>query len=107
MMPKSVRHLGVDDTELAAFCQRWRIGELALFGSALRDDWPPDSDVDLLVTFDATAEWSLLDLVQMEQELSVIFARAVDLATRKSVERSKNWIRRQAILTSAEPLYAA
>ena len=91
--------------ELAAFCQRWQVTELALFGSALREDFGPDSDVDLLVTFAPGAGHSLFDLAAMEEELEEMLGRKVDLVSRRGVERSQNWIRRKAILGSAEPIY--
>ena len=71
------------------FCQRWRIRDLALFGSALRDDFHADSDLDLLVTFGDDAAWSLLDHVQMEQELSVLLGREVDLVSRRAWRRAR------------------
>lgn len=81
------------------------IEELRLFGSALREDFGPQSDVDFLVTFAPDAQWSLLDHARMEDELSVLLGRKVDLVSRRAVERSANWIRRKAILESAEPYY--
>ena len=96
----------VDRQKIAEFCGRWQIAELALFGSVLRDDFGPDSDVDVLVSFAPDAEWGLWDHVRMEEELSGILGRKVDLVSRRAVERSENWIRREAILGSAEPLYA-
>jgi predicted nucleotidyltransferase len=90
--------------ELAAFCRRWQITELALFGSALRDDFGPESDIDLLVSFAPNAGHSLLDIVQMEDELEEMLGREVDLVERAAIEKSDNWIRRRAILNSAEPL---
>jgi predicted nucleotidyltransferase len=92
---------------LAAFCRRWKVRELALFGSILRDDFGPDSDVDLLVSFEPSADWSLFDHVKMEQELEALFGREVDLVSRRALERSENWIRRKEILDSAETVYAA
>lgn len=89
--------------EIAAFCRRWRITEFALFGSVLRDDFGPESDVDVLVTFAPDAKWSLLDHIQMEEELKAIVGRDVDVISRRAVEMSSNWIRRQAILETAEP----
>jgi predicted nucleotidyltransferase len=80
---------------------------LALFGSVLRDDFRPDSDVDVLVTFAPEAHHGLFDLVDMEDELSVIFGRRVDLVERPGVERSENYIRRRSILRSAQPVYVA
>lgn len=88
--------------EIEQFCHRWRITELALFGSILRADFRPDSDVDILVTFAADARWSLLDHVRMEEELAKIISRPVDLVTKRSVERSTNWLLRREILGSAQ-----
>ncbi len=62
----------IDRDKTAEFCRRWKITEFALFGSVLRDDFRPDSDVDVLVTFAPDAEWSLFDHLDMEEELSVI-----------------------------------
>jgi hypothetical protein len=93
--------------EIGEFCTRWKIERLELFGSALRADFGPASDIDILVTFAAGSDWSLLDHVRMEDELSGIVGRTVDLVSRRAVARSHNWIRRDAILNSAEPIYAA
>lgn len=92
---------------IAGFCRRWRITELALFGSALRDDFGPESDLDILVSFAPEVDWSLLDHVRMEQELEEILGRRVDLISRRAVERSENRIRRDAILSSARIIHAA
>ncbi len=89
------------------FCRRWKIAEFALFGSVLRDDFSPDSDLDILVTFAPEADWSLLDHVRMEQELEALLGREIDLVSRRAIERSSNWIRRQAILGTAQPFYVA
>jgi predicted nucleotidyltransferase len=98
--------LSIPCTELASFARRWRVIELALFGSALTDSFGPQSDVDILVTFAPGAEWSLLDHVQMQEQLTRLFGRPVDLVTKKAVMRSANWLRRQAILNSAQVIYA-
>lgn len=95
----------INKESVAQFCSRWRIAELALFGSALRDDFRPDSDVDVLVTFAPEAQWSLVDHVAMERELSAILGRKADLVSRRAIERSDNWIRRNRILATAERLY--
>jgi hypothetical protein len=97
----------IPDEALAAFCRRWKIQELALFGSALRDDFRPDSDVDFLVTYAPDADWSLLDVVGIEEELASLIGRSVDLVSREAIERSDNWIRRKHILSSAEVIYVA
>ncbi len=92
---------------LADFCRRWRISELALFGSALRDDFRPESDIDLLATFDPDARWGLLDSVRMSEELEQLLGRKVDLISRRALERSTNSARRDTILASARVIYTA
>lgn len=89
------------------FFRRWKITELALFGSVLRDDFTPQSDVDVLVRFVPDAGHGLFDLVRMQDELSEILGRPVDLVTRNAVEQSRNELRRKLILDSAEVIYAA
>ena len=91
---------------LADFCERWQITELALFGSVLREDFGPDSDVDVLVSFEPRVPHTLLDIVRMQEELSGMLGRKVDLIERTAVEQSRNYIRRKAILQSAETIYA-
>ena len=102
---KSVPRIACSTEQIEAFCQRWRIKELSFFGSILRDDFRPSSDIDVLVTFSPEADWSLFDHLAMEEELSMIFHRRVDLVSRRAIERSTNWIRRREILGSAEPYY--
>lgn len=97
----------LDIPAIEAFCRRWRITELSVFGSAVRGELRPDSDVDVLVSFEPDAPWSLWDLVDMEEELAGIVGRKIDLLTRDGVERSRNWIRRKAILETVEPIYRA
>ena len=92
---------------IGEFCRKWKIGEFSLFGSVLREDFRPDSDVDVLVSFLPNAQWSLLDLVEMERELAEILERHVELVERSAVERSENYIRRRHILASVEPVYVA
>jgi len=101
------REIAIPKERLDAFCRRWRIAELRVFGSALREDFRPDSDLDLLVRFAPDADWSLLDHVAMEEELTEIVGRKVDLVSQRAVERSSNWIRRKAILESAEPYFVS
>ena len=98
--------LEVPDEAIAAFCRKWRITELALFGSVLREDFGPESDVDVLVTFQEPVTWGLFDLGHMEDELAATIGREVDLIDRRAVESSKNWLRRRAILGTAQTVYA-
>jgi uncharacterized protein len=99
--------INLPNEAIAAFCRKWRITRLEVFGSALREDFHPESDIDFLVSFDPESRWSLFNLVTMEMELTEIVGRKVDLVTRDGVERSRNWIRKQAIPDSAELFYAA
>jgi predicted nucleotidyltransferase len=76
----------VNPARIRAFCRQWKIAELSLFGSVLRDDFGPQSDVDVLVTFAPQDIPDFFDLHAMQQELSGIFGgRRVDLVTRKSL----------------------
>lgn len=89
---------------IAGFCRKWKIRELALCGSVLRDDFGPDSDVDVLVDFADDADWSLYDWVDMIAELEALFGRKVDLV---AMEGLRNPFRRQTILSTREIIYAA
>ena len=99
--------LSLPTDAIQQFCHRWKISELALFGSVLRPDFRPDSDVDVLVTFALDADWSLLNHVQMQQELSALFQRPIDLISKRALERSANWLRREAILNTAQVIVSA
>jgi len=91
--------------KIADYCRRWKITEFALFGSALKDDFSPESDIDVLVTFDKDAHWTLFDMVDMREELRNIFGRDVDLVSRRGIESSQNYLRRKAILSSTKVIY--
>ena len=100
-------HTGVPMNALAAFCERWQVGELALFGSVLRDDFGPESDIDILIRFKTERTPGLFGIAEMERELGDLFGRRVDLVTRAAIETSRNYIRRKAILESAQVVYVA
>ncbi len=99
--------LRVPREKIADFCRRWKVAEFSFFGSALREDFGPGSDVDVLVAFSADARWGLVDLDRMEEELSSLFGRRVDLVERRTIEQSDNYIRRKHILASTESIYVA
>ena len=96
----------IPSERIADFCERWQVTKLALFGSVLRDDFGPDSDIDVLAKFDDAARRTLFDVGRMEEELSEIFGQDVDLFSWRGVEHSRNYIRRKAILDAAETIYA-
>ncbi len=102
-MPLTAINLPME--KIAEFCKRWQVTEFALFGSILRDDFRPDSDIDVMVQFHSEAHPTLFDLTYMENELKVLFQRDVDLVTRKGIETSRNYLRRKAILSSAQVIY--
>ena len=100
------KHFILSKERLESFCHKWQIAEFALFGSVLRDDFRPDSDLDVLVTFAPKAPWTLLDLVTMEQELAILVGRTVDLIERRVIQNSDNPIRKAEILNSAQVVYS-
>lgn len=89
---------------IADFCRRWLVTEFSLFGSVLRDDFGPESDVDVLVSFSPHARWSYWEWPEMESELGRCFGRRVDLVEKRSIS---NPFRRHRILTTRRMLYAA
>ena len=99
--------LSVSKETIAEFCRKWKIVEFAFFGSVLRDDFRPDSDVDVLVTFSPDSDWELEHLLDMKEELELLFGRTVDLVEKRLVEESRNYIRRKHILSHMEAVYAA
>jgi predicted nucleotidyltransferase len=96
----------VSQEDIVRFCRRWKVRELALFGSALRTDFKPESDVDVLVSFHGSANWGLFDHVQMRLDLEAIFKRKVDLVTRRALEQSQNGLLRERILNTAKVIFA-
>ena len=92
--------------EIKSFCDRYKVIEFALFGSVLRKDFRSDSDIDVMVQFHPQATPTFYNLEEMEAELKTIFNRKVDLVTRQGIESSRNYLRRQEILSSAKVIYA-
>lgn len=99
--------LGITPQQLGEFCQRWQVSELSLFGSILRDDFCMNSDIDILVSYQPTAKRGLFRKMSMKEELELLLNREVDLVSKKAIEQSRNWIRRQNIINSAEVIYVA
>lgn len=96
----------IPEKQIREFCKKWNIKELSLFGSVLTEGYSKDSDIDILVSFSDDSQHTLFDLVHMEDELKQLFGRDVDLVSRRGLESSRNYFRRNAILNSAESLYA-
>ena len=96
--------IDIAEESITEFCRRWRVKELAIFGSALGDDFRPDSDVDVLVILADDAKWSLFDRMEAEEELKKIFGREVDLVEKQAI---RNPFRRYHILKHHEVIYAS
>ena len=90
--------------EIAEFCKRWGITEFSVFGSVLRDDFRPDSDIDVLVSIDPKAHIGLFEIAQMQIELEDLFKRLVDLVEKEGLV---NPYRKSEILSTAQVVYAA
>mgnify|MGYP001085224958 CR=1 FL=1 len=101
-----MKNLDIDRERLAAFCRRHHIRTMAFFGSVLREDFQPNSDVDVLVEFRPEVSPTLFDLVRMQEELKDILGREVDLIEKRGIEQSRNYLRRRAILSTMETVYA-
>jgi predicted nucleotidyltransferase len=96
--------IDIPDSRLTELCRKWKVTELSLFGSILREDFSPSSDVDVLVSFDPAAPWSLWDLMDMKEQLEVLFGRPVDLVEKEAL---RNPWRKRRILSTYEVVYAA
>ena len=99
----TVQQKDVSRNKIISFCRKWKVKELSVFGSILRDDFRPDSDIDILVEFEPDHGWSLYDILDMEDELKELFGRKVDLVMKGGL---KNPFRRREILRTREVLYA-
>ena len=94
------------ENEIVEFCRRWKIRELSLFGSIVRNDFGPESDIDILVDFDDDARWSLFDHIQMQRELAELLGRKVDLISKRAVMESGNRLIRQEIQQTAQVIFS-
>jgi len=103
---QEVAGLDFSYAKLEDFCVRWDIDELAFFGSVLRDDFREDSDVDVLIRVREGVVYPFSKYYQMEQELSALLERPIDLLDWAAVEESPNYLRRQEILSTAQVIYA-
>ena len=101
MLPGNIK---VSQNQIESFCRRRKITEMALFGSVVRDDFRPESDIDVLVTFAADTRYSLFDLANIREELKSILGREVDLIEKAAL---RNPFRRHHILQNAQVIYAA
>ncbi len=95
-------HMIIDKLRLIEFCKKWKIVRMAFFGSVLTDNFRPDSDVDVMVSFAKDSTWSLFDVVDMKLELQEIFKREVDILEEGTI---RNPIKRRCIYENLEVVY--
>ena len=105
MSTQRLKNLTIKEDIIQAFCFKWKIKELAFFGSVLREDFNSKSDVDILVSFLPESHWSLFEYVDMKEELESIFGRNVDFISRTAIEMSRNNLRKHSILDHTETIY--
>ena len=101
----TINNINVPDEKLKELCGKYLVKELSLLGSGLRSDFNRESDIDLLVTFEESANYSLFDIVRIKEEFEKFFNRPVDLIDREAIEKSTNVYRKKAILESAKVIY--
>lgn len=99
--------LNITDDQLAAYCRKWKIVEVWLFGSVLRDDFTTSSDVDVMVRFEDAAPWSLFELAAMKLELEDLTGRPVDLIEKQAIDHHRNPWTRHGVLSTAQRVFAA
>jgi uncharacterized protein len=108
-MQKIYRRLSTTPERIASFCEKWQITEFALFGSVLRDDFraygDDPSDIDVLYTHTPERKYGF-EIFDMKEELEILFTRKVDFVSKKAIQNSRNWLRRQSIFESAQVIYA-
>jgi len=102
----TIHGIDLDSKAIRDFCLKWKINELSVFGSILRDDFRSDSDINFLVYYEPDATWDLYDVEVMRHELAKLMGRRVDLISRSAIERSDNRFVKKEVLSSAEPVYA-
>lgn len=98
------RHMVIPEETIRAFCKKWQIRSFCFYGSIMRDDFRPDSDIDVMIGFSPDDRTSVLDMSTMQEELEALFSRKVDLVERRSIEQSENYIRRKGILSGKPPV---
>jgi uncharacterized protein len=103
--PQLQQRIGLSMPEIATFCQRWHITELSLFGSVLGDQFHSDSNIDILIRPTPNTRQGLLTLAKIKHDLEASIGRVVDIALKKAMRDSGNWIRRNEILKTAQVIY--
>ena len=102
----TIKNITIQEEKLKEICSNYSIKELSLFGSALRNDFSNESDIDLLVEFKPDSGISLFDIVDLKKEFEMIFNREVDIVSKNAIKRSRNPLRKKGILENYKVIYA-
>jgi predicted nucleotidyltransferase len=103
----NLNELKISQDELNNICKKYLIKELLLFGSVNTDKFNDESDIDLLVTFEDNTNYSLFDVVRIQESFEKFFNRSVDLISKKAIQQSRNTFRRESILNNAKVIYVS
>lgn len=103
----NVNNISIQNERLAEICKRYKINELALFGSALREDFNDKSDIDLLVEFIPGSGITLFNIVDLKDEFEILFGREVDIVSKNAIKKSRNYLRKKAILGNYKVIYVS
>lgn len=103
----TIRNINIQEEQLKEICKRYLIRELAVFGSALRQDFNDKSDVDLLIEFEPESGITLFNIVDLKEEFEKLFGRDVDIVSKKAIQQSRNHLKRKAILANFKVIYVS
>jgi len=103
----TIRNINIQEEQLGEICKKYKIRELAIFGSALREDFNEKSDVDLLVEFKPNSGISLFDIVDLKEAFESFLGREVDIVSKKAIQMSRNYLKKKAILDNYRVIYAS
>jgi len=103
----TIRNINIQEEQLGEICKKYKIRELAIFGSALREDFNEKSDVDLLVEFKPDSGISLFDIVDLKEAFESFWGREVDIVSKKAIQMSRNYLKKKAILDNYKVIYAS
>jgi predicted nucleotidyltransferase len=103
----TIKNIEIREEKLKEICREYSIRELSIFGSALRNDFNPDSDIDLLIEFKPESGISLFDLVDLKKEFEELFGRDVDIVSKNAIKLSRNQLKKKSILENYKIIYAS
>jgi predicted nucleotidyltransferase len=103
----TIKNINIQEEQLKEICKRYLIRELAVFGSALRQDFNDKSDVDLLIEFEPESGITLFNIVDLKEEFEKLFGRDVDIVSKKAIQQSRNHLKKKSILANFKVIYVS